>query len=231
MFVTRSIECCRAVVPAERGAGIGALSVLDVFGGSGRGAACGGSDERRRARRRPNILPRAKRVIMLHMLGAISHVDTFDYKPMLEKMTGQEMPPSVRDDAAAVDDVRRPVGVPDRRPAARRSRQQVRAGRGSATSCRITGEIADDLCFIKTHAYRARQPRSRVEVPAHGLPARGAAVCRRLGELRARVGQSRSAELRRHELRQSRQGVPQDAAIWGPGFLAVASPGRRVSRG
>ena len=30
------------------------------------------------------------------MLGAMSHVDTFDYKPTLEKMHGQELPPSVR---------------------------------------------------------------------------------------------------------------------------------------
>src|SRR5262245_49956094 len=39
---------------------------------------------------------RAKRVIYLHMLGALSQCDTFDYKPMLEKMHGEELPPSVR---------------------------------------------------------------------------------------------------------------------------------------
>ena len=30
------------------------------------------------------------------MLGAVSQIDTFDYKPMLEKMHGQELPESVR---------------------------------------------------------------------------------------------------------------------------------------
>src|SRR6185369_5852863 len=40
---------------------------------------------------------RAKRVIHLHMLGAMSHVDTFDYKPVLTERTGQELPPSVKD--------------------------------------------------------------------------------------------------------------------------------------
>ena len=37
----------------------------------------------------PHFLPRAKRVIFLFMQGGPSHVDTFDYKPLLEKRSGQ----------------------------------------------------------------------------------------------------------------------------------------------
>lgn len=36
--------------------------------------------------------PRAKRVIFLFMNGGVSHVDTFDPKPMLDKYNGQPMP-------------------------------------------------------------------------------------------------------------------------------------------
>ena len=36
--------------------------------------------------------PRAKRIIFLFMNGGVSHVDTFDPKPMLEKYHGQPMP-------------------------------------------------------------------------------------------------------------------------------------------
>src|SRR5215475_3770918 len=36
--------------------------------------------------------PRAKRIIFLFMNGGMSHVDTFDYKPMLEKYDGQPLP-------------------------------------------------------------------------------------------------------------------------------------------
>src|SRR5580658_8948995 len=43
-----------------------------------------------------DFAPTAKRVIRIHMVGAVSQVDTFDYKPMLEKMHGQELPPSIR---------------------------------------------------------------------------------------------------------------------------------------
>src|SRR6516162_9019000 len=84
-------ECC-TIDHARRfllraGLGLGALSVLDVLGG-GRAAAQPSTVEAINV----GVLgagqypARAKRVIMLHMLGAISHVDTFDYKPMLEKM-------------------------------------------------------------------------------------------------------------------------------------------------
>src|SRR3954449_1055634 len=66
------------------GLGLGALSVLDVLGGA-RAASQPVATEAMNA----GVLgagqypARAKRVIMLHMLGAISHVDTFDYTQML----------------------------------------------------------------------------------------------------------------------------------------------------
>ncbi|MCA9189184.1 MAG: DUF1501 domain-containing protein [Pirellulaceae bacterium] len=41
------------------------------------------------------IVPRAKRIIWLYMAGGMSHLDTFDYKPLLEKLNGQPMPSSV----------------------------------------------------------------------------------------------------------------------------------------
>lgn len=37
--------------------------------------------------------PKAKRVVQLFMAGAASHVDTFDYKPLLEKQDGQPWDP------------------------------------------------------------------------------------------------------------------------------------------
>ena len=41
------------------------------------------------AEKMPHFRPRAKRVIFLCMRGGPSHVDTFDYKPQLEKFAGQ----------------------------------------------------------------------------------------------------------------------------------------------
>ena len=40
--------------------------------------------------------PRAKRVIYLFQSGAPSQLDLFDYKPLLQKMHGEDLPESIR---------------------------------------------------------------------------------------------------------------------------------------
>src|SRR4051812_47203704 len=42
--------------------------------------------------RQPHFAPRAKRVIFLFMQGGVSHVDSYDYKPTLDKQDGKSMP-------------------------------------------------------------------------------------------------------------------------------------------
>ncbi|HEY0739910.1 MAG TPA: DUF1501 domain-containing protein [Chryseosolibacter sp.] len=44
----------------------------------------------------PDFAPKAKRIIYLFQNGAPSQLESFDYKPMLNKMHGQELPASVR---------------------------------------------------------------------------------------------------------------------------------------
>src|SRR5687768_15248383 len=41
----------------------------------------------------PHFAPRAKRVVQLFMAGAASHVDMFDYKPLLAKHDGKPWDP------------------------------------------------------------------------------------------------------------------------------------------
>jgi hypothetical protein len=48
------------------------------------------------APRLPHFAPRAKSVIFLFMVGGPSHVDTFDYKPELQKLGGKPVPESLR---------------------------------------------------------------------------------------------------------------------------------------
>lgn len=47
--------------------------------------------------KRPLLMPRAKRVIYLHMIGAPSHLDLFDYKPELVHRDGEDCPESLLD--------------------------------------------------------------------------------------------------------------------------------------
>lgn len=44
----------------------------------------------------PHFAPKAKRVIYLFQNGAPSQLDLFDYKPMLQKMQGEDLPASIR---------------------------------------------------------------------------------------------------------------------------------------
>lgn len=46
----------------------------------------------------PHFAPKAKRVIYLYMAGAPSQLDLFDYKPMLDRMNGNDIPESVLGD-------------------------------------------------------------------------------------------------------------------------------------
>lgn len=48
------------------------------------------------AARPPHFAPRAKSVIFLFMVGGPSQVDTFDYKPELQKLNGKPVPDSIR---------------------------------------------------------------------------------------------------------------------------------------
>src|ERR1043165_3815577 len=43
----------------------------------------------------PHFAPKAKHVIYLLQNGGPPHLDTFDYKPDMEKFRGQEIPPSI----------------------------------------------------------------------------------------------------------------------------------------
>jgi hypothetical protein len=44
----------------------------------------------------PHYSPKVKRVIFLHQSGGPSQIETFDYKPSLEKLHGSELPDSIR---------------------------------------------------------------------------------------------------------------------------------------
>jgi len=48
------------------------------------------------AKRGPHFAPKARRVIYLHMEGAPSHIDLWDYKPELRQRYDQDLPDSIR---------------------------------------------------------------------------------------------------------------------------------------
>ncbi len=69
---------------------LGSLLIPDLFNG------IGSDSEADFIPGIPNFAPKAKRVIYLFQDGAPSQLESFDYKPKLREMMGQELPPSVR---------------------------------------------------------------------------------------------------------------------------------------
>jgi len=68
---------------------LGSLLIPDLFSG-------GAETESNPILGLPHFAPKAKRVIYLFQNGAPSQLELFDYKPLLNKMMGQELPESIR---------------------------------------------------------------------------------------------------------------------------------------
>lgn len=69
------------------GAGFGMLALNELLAGTGLASA-----RNPLAAKTPHFPPRAKSIIWLFMNGGPSHVDTWDYKPELQKRDGQPLP-------------------------------------------------------------------------------------------------------------------------------------------
>ena len=119
---------------------LGSLLIPEIFRGNDEDSLPAGI---------PHFAPKAKRVIYLFQSGAPSQLDLFDYKPLLNKMQGQNLPESVR------------MG---QRLTGMTSGQKTFPLAGSIFKfqqygeCRAwvselmpyTSKIVDDLCFVKS---------------------------------------------------------------------------------
>ncbi len=75
---------------------VGGLALSALMGRSALGMPTTGSQIQKPLPGFPNFAPKAKRLIYLHMNGAPSQLDLFDYKPQLEKYFDVELPDSIR---------------------------------------------------------------------------------------------------------------------------------------
>ncbi len=132
-------------------AGFGGVALASLLAGAAKG------DGRHRvsaidpsnplAPRPPHFPPRAKNVIFLFMYGGPSQVDTFDYKPLLAKLDGQEMPASFRKS----DRVGAATGTSEKLMAGPwKWKQHGQSGLWISDLLPHTAEHADDLCVIRS---------------------------------------------------------------------------------
>lgn len=219
--VRDAIDQSRRSFMLRAGAGIGALAAAELLGprpaSAATAAATTGQGTNLGLLGSGHFPARAKRVIYMHMLGAISCPDTFDYKPMLVKMHGQEIPPSVRNTQRLSTMSSGQSSFPIVGPLAKFNQHGQCGAWVSELLPHISG-IVDDLCFIKTmHTEHVNHdPASKFlhsGFQLAGRPSAGAWVSYALG--------SDNRDLPNFIVMNAGTafGVPQDAAIWGSGFL------------
>ena len=121
---------------------LGSLLIPDLFKGSG-------LDESGLSPGIPHFAPKAKRVIYLFQNGAPSQLESFDYKPKLREMNGQEIPASVRGN-------QRLTGMTanqDSFPLAGSFTDFKQYGESRAWVSDLfphTAKIVDDICIVKS---------------------------------------------------------------------------------
>ncbi|MCC6729024.1 MAG: DUF1501 domain-containing protein [Chthonomonadales bacterium] len=98
---------------------------------------------------RPHFPAKAKRVIYLFQSGAPSHIDLFDHKPALRKHHAEELPASVRMGQRITGMTSGQKAFPCVAPMFT-FQQHGKSGLWLSELLPHTGEVADDICLVKT---------------------------------------------------------------------------------
>jgi hypothetical protein len=97
----------------------------------------------------PHFAPKAKRVIYLFQGGGPSQMDLFDYKPQLQKWSGQDLPDSVRNGQRLTSMTAAQTAFPIV-PSLFQFAQYGQSGAWVSELMPYTSKMVDDLCFIKS---------------------------------------------------------------------------------
>lgn len=97
----------------------------------------------------PHFPPKAKRVIYLFMSGAPTHVDIFDWKPLLKSMHGKPVPEEYLGNKRFSTMTGDPSGKLLLSPL-EEFKQHGQSGAWVSSLMPYTAQVVDDLCFIKS---------------------------------------------------------------------------------
>ena len=135
----------RRLFLSRSGTALGATALGSLFlGDTTRGESVATASEGITA-----VSPRAKRVIYLFQSGAPSQFESFDYKPKLEKISGQELPDSIRQGQRLTT----MTSGQDSFPIAHSIFKFAQHGSSGAWVSELfpyTAKVVDDLCFVKS---------------------------------------------------------------------------------
>lgn len=205
----------------QSSAGVGAAALASMLGGQANAATA--------SIQRSHYAPKAQRVIYLFQSGGPAQQDLFDYKPLLNDMNGQELPPEVRGD-------QRLTGMSTHQssfPLAGSHFKFSRHGQSGAWLSELLPyhrEIVDDVCFIRSMHTEAINHDPAITMfqtgsQIAGRPSLGAWLSYGLG--------SENDDLPAFIVLASagQGGQPLYARLWGSGFLDSRYQGVRFRAG
>jgi hypothetical protein len=128
----------------KAGGGFGALALSALLQGQSLGVP-GAAAANPLAARAPHFAPRAKRVIFLFMEGGPSHLDTFDPKPLLNQLAGQQIPDSFGKVITAMGENHSPLLA-----SKRQWKQHGQGGLWMSDWLPNLAECADDLAVVRS---------------------------------------------------------------------------------
>ncbi len=172
----------------------------------------------------PHFAPKAKAVILLFMVGGPSQMETFDPKPMLTKMHGQQMPPSFGEVKSQFVKAGTPL-----LGSAWTFKQHGQSGLEISELYPHLATCADDLAVIRScysesfvHAPAMYEWTSGRVLPAH--PSLGSWVTYGLG--------SETKNLPAYCVMTQPQGLPEGGSpMWGAGYLPPVYQGTQLRNG
>jgi hypothetical protein len=97
----------------------------------------------------PNFAPKAKRVIYLFQSGAPSQMDLFDYKPLLNKLNGEQLPESVRGTQRLTGMTAQQSSIP-LAGSIFKFQQHGKTGAWFSDLVPHTASVADNLCIVRS---------------------------------------------------------------------------------
>jgi hypothetical protein len=159
---------------------------------------------------------KAKRVLVIFCAGAVSHVDTFDYKPELTRLAGQPMPGS--------ESIITSQGQQGNLlPSAWQFKPRGQSGKMVSDLFPSLAELADDMCFIhslkgKTAAHGPAETLMSTGFSLSGFPSMGSWMNWALG--------TENQDLPAFVAIPDPRGKPQASVNnWGSGFLPTTFQG------
>jgi hypothetical protein len=154
MYLEQSLRLNRRHFFGRAGGGIGAIALGELLRQSANAqtpnlAEQNGPGYRPGVPGETHFPAKAKRVIYLCQSGAPSQIDTFDYKPTLEKLDGQELPESIRGGQRLTGMTSGQKSFSVAKSFAK-FRQYGKSGQWISDLLPHHGKIADDMCIVKS---------------------------------------------------------------------------------